>query len=178
MKLHLKTLGKFGWLIATRFWIVMGVTVCLFLLAVAGLWVAGRNDLMVVIARTLTTDTAIWVTVALYPVTLVSVMLYGFWYWEKFPRFLREESGQDLLEYALMAGFVVVAAGAIMPGVVTSIRVIRAKIEAVMAGRNAADAAAAVIGSSGGTDWIRIVCAVLAVLVIVLIILRRRRLAE
>jgi len=31
--------------------------------------------------------------------------------------------GQDLIEYALMAGFVAVAAGAIMPGVATSIKV-------------------------------------------------------
>src|SRR5258708_6656278 len=30
--------------------------------------------------------------------------------------------GQDLIEYALMAGFVAVAAGAVMPGVATSIR--------------------------------------------------------
>ena len=32
--------------------------------------------------------------------------------------------GQDLVEYALMAGFVAVAAGAIMPGVATSISTI------------------------------------------------------
>ncbi len=32
--------------------------------------------------------------------------------------------GQDLIEYALMAGFVAVAAGAIMPGVATQITTI------------------------------------------------------
>ena len=32
-----------------------------------------------------------------------------------------DTKGQDLIEYALMAGFVAVAAGAIMPGVSTSI---------------------------------------------------------
>jgi len=32
-------------------------------------------------------------------------------------RLVRAVSGQDLIEYALMAGFVAVAAGAIMPGV-------------------------------------------------------------
>ena len=32
---------------------------------------------------------------------------------------LKDTKGQDLIEYALMAGFVAVAAGAIMPGVST-----------------------------------------------------------
>ncbi len=34
-------------------------------------------------------------------------------------RILTNTSGQDLIEYALMAGFVAVAAGALMPGVAT-----------------------------------------------------------
>jgi Flp pilus assembly pilin Flp len=37
-------------------------------------------------------------------------------------------SGQDLIEYALMAGFVAVAAGAIMPGVASSISTIFSKV--------------------------------------------------
>jgi Flp pilus assembly pilin Flp len=40
--------------------------------------------------------------------------------------------GQDLIEYALMAGFVAVAAGAIMPGVADSISTIFAKVSSVM----------------------------------------------
>ena len=40
--------------------------------------------------------------------------------------------GQDLIEYALMAGFVAVAAGAIMPGVATSISTIFSKVASVM----------------------------------------------
>jgi pilus assembly protein Flp/PilA len=32
-----------------------------------------------------------------------------------------DNQGQDLIEYALMAGFVAVAAGAIMPGVSSSV---------------------------------------------------------
>jgi len=40
--------------------------------------------------------------------------------------------GQDLVEYALMAGFVAVAAGAIMPGVSTSISTIFSQIASVM----------------------------------------------
>jgi pilus assembly protein Flp/PilA len=44
----------------------------------------------------------------------------------------RDTKGQDLIEYALMAGFVAVAAGAIMPSVATSISTIFSKISSVM----------------------------------------------
>ena len=40
--------------------------------------------------------------------------------------------GQDLIEYALMAGFVAVAAGAVMPGVSTQISTIFSKIESLL----------------------------------------------
>jgi pilus assembly protein Flp/PilA len=39
-------------------------------------------------------------------------------------RIVKDTKGQDLIEYALMAGFVAVAAGAIMPNVATSISTI------------------------------------------------------
>ena len=45
---------------------------------------------------------------------------------------LKDTRGQDLIEYALMAGFVAVAAGAIMPSVATSISTIFSKISSVM----------------------------------------------
>ncbi len=45
----------------------------------------------------------------------------------------KDTRGQDLIEYALMAGFVAVAAGAIMPSVATSISTIFSKIASVMA---------------------------------------------
>jgi pilus assembly protein Flp/PilA len=45
---------------------------------------------------------------------------------------LKDTLGQDLIEYALVAGFVAVAAGAIMPGVATSIRTIFSKVAFVM----------------------------------------------
>jgi pilus assembly protein Flp/PilA len=48
-------------------------------------------------------------------------------------RILRDKKGQDLIEYALMAGFVAVAAGAIMPSVSGSISTIFSKIGSVMA---------------------------------------------
>ncbi len=44
----------------------------------------------------------------------------------------KDNHGQDLIEYALMAGFVAVAAGAIMPGVSTSISTIFSKIASSM----------------------------------------------
>jgi pilus assembly protein Flp/PilA len=44
----------------------------------------------------------------------------------------RDRRGQDLIEYALMAGFVAVAAGAIMPNVATSISTIFSSIASVM----------------------------------------------
>jgi pilus assembly protein Flp/PilA len=43
-----------------------------------------------------------------------------------------DQNGQDLIEYALMAGFVAVAAGAIMPGVARSISTIFSKVASVM----------------------------------------------
>jgi pilus assembly protein Flp/PilA len=39
-------------------------------------------------------------------------------------RIWKDTKGQDLIEYALMAGFVAVAAGAVMPGVAQKIRTI------------------------------------------------------
>jgi Flp pilus assembly pilin Flp len=48
------------------------------------------------------------------------------WIWQ-------DERGQDLIEYALMAGFVAVAAGAIMPGVSSSISKIFSRVSSVMA---------------------------------------------
>ncbi len=46
---------------------------------------------------------------------------------------LKNTSGQDLIEYALMAGFVAVTAGAIMPGVASSISSIFSQVGSVMA---------------------------------------------
>jgi pilus assembly protein Flp/PilA len=42
-----------------------------------------------------------------------------------------DSSGQDLIEYALMAGFVAVSAGAIMPGVASKISTIFSRIASV-----------------------------------------------
>ena len=45
----------------------------------------------------------------------------------------KDKKGQDLIEYALMAGFVAVAAGAIMPGVASSISTIFTRVNSIMA---------------------------------------------
>jgi Flp pilus assembly pilin Flp len=47
-------------------------------------------------------------------------------------KFWKDARGQDMIEYALMAGFVAVAAGAILPGVSTSISTIFSKVSSVM----------------------------------------------
>ena len=49
-------------------------------------------------------------------------------------RYLRQEiNGQDLIEYALMAGFVAVAAGALMPNIASSISAVFSKISSILA---------------------------------------------
>jgi pilus assembly protein Flp/PilA len=47
-------------------------------------------------------------------------------------RIWTDTRGQDLIEYALMAGFVAVAAGAIVPGVADSIKTIFSKVNTTM----------------------------------------------
>ena len=47
-------------------------------------------------------------------------------------RIWKNRRGQDLIEYALMAGFVAVAAGAVMPSVAGSISTIFSEISSVM----------------------------------------------
>jgi len=47
-------------------------------------------------------------------------------------RIWKDTRGQDLIEYALMAGFVAVAAGAVMPSVSTQISTIFSKIESLL----------------------------------------------
>ena len=44
----------------------------------------------------------------------------------------KDTRGQDLIEYSLMAGFVAVAAGAIMPGVSSNVSKIFSKVGSVM----------------------------------------------
>jgi len=50
----------------------------------------------------------------------------------KLQTLVKDTKGQDLIEYALMAGFVAVAAGAIMPGVASSINVVFSKVNSIM----------------------------------------------
>lgn len=50
----------------------------------------------------------------------------------KFRIWTHEQEGQDLIEPALLAGFVVVAAGAIVPGFANDISAILGKISGMM----------------------------------------------
>lgn len=72
-----------------------------------------------------------------------------------------DERGQELVEYALMAGFVAVAAGAIMPGVALDIQTIMHKS-----------------GTMVGTSTIRIVSGLLAVFFLGAIVVRRKQNAD
>jgi pilus assembly protein Flp/PilA len=47
-------------------------------------------------------------------------------------RVWKDTRGQDLIEYALMAGFVAIAAGTIMPSIASSISTIFSKISSTM----------------------------------------------
>ena len=44
----------------------------------------------------------------------------------------RDERAQDMVEYALLAGFVAVAAGALLPGIADSISVIFSKMRSLV----------------------------------------------
>lgn len=48
-------------------------------------------------------------------------------------RLLSDQRGQDLIEYALMAGFLAVAAGALMPTIAASISTVFSNISAALA---------------------------------------------
>ena len=45
---------------------------------------------------------------------------------------LQDKSGQDLIEYAMMAGFIALAAGATMPSIATSVSTVFSKVGSVM----------------------------------------------
>jgi Flp pilus assembly pilin Flp len=51
---------------------------------------------------------------------------------DRFKLLARNTQGQDMIEYALMAGFVAVAAGAIMPNFVSTISVIFSQVTSVL----------------------------------------------
>ena len=51
---------------------------------------------------------------------------------------LRDKEGQDLVEYALLAGFIAVAAGALLPGISTSISTIFSKMASVLTNASSA----------------------------------------
>jgi Flp pilus assembly pilin Flp len=60
-----------------------------------------------------------------------------------FARFINDESGQDMVEYVLILGFVCIAAAAIMTGVGTDVKDIWTKTSGHLAAADAAAPAAA-----------------------------------
>ena len=48
-------------------------------------------------------------------------------------RLVREKAGQDLVEYALLAGFIAVAAGSLLPNISKSISTIFSRMSSVLA---------------------------------------------
>jgi pilus assembly protein Flp/PilA len=53
--------------------------------------------------------------------------------WNRLRLLADDAEGQDLVEYALLAGFVAVAAGALLPGISTSISTIFSRMGSVLA---------------------------------------------
>jgi Flp pilus assembly pilin Flp len=53
-------------------------------------------------------------------------------------RLINDKKGQDMVEYALLAGFIAVAAGAILPGISDDISAIFSKMASVVSAANAA----------------------------------------
>ncbi len=49
-------------------------------------------------------------------------------------RITRDRNGQDMVEYALMAGFIAVAAGALLPPIADSISIIFSRMGSVVSG--------------------------------------------
>lgn len=83
--------------------------------------------------------------------------------------FLREQDGQYVVEYALLAAFVAAAGGSILPAVSGSVKTLFAKMSAFAAGVDPATVARV------ETDTpIRIICTILAILILVVIIARRK----
>ena len=47
-------------------------------------------------------------------------------------RLVKDRKGQDMVEYALLAGFIAVAAGALLPGISDSISIIFSRMASVV----------------------------------------------
>ena len=61
-------------------------------------------------------------------------MIHQIHYWQARLRLLRDDTeAQDLVEYALLAGFIAVAAGALLPAISTSISTIFSRMGSVLA---------------------------------------------
>jgi Flp pilus assembly pilin Flp len=95
-------------------------------------------------------------------------------------RLRADESGQDLIDYALMVGFVAVAAGAIMPGIVNSVLFTFAKAKAIFLNnaRPHLEQVLPILQSEEDASFWRLVFAVMAFAILGVFVLRRKRQAE
>lgn len=111
------------------------------------------------------------------------VMGFGIYLWrnrkiskstaEIFRSIARDEHGQDLIEYALIAFFIALAGAAIMPELSTAINHILSKFPAVAGDTLAGRSQAREISGDAGM-WIRMTCGAVAVITLIAIVLRRR----
>ena len=93
-----------------------------------------------------------------------------------FKRLWEDTCGQDLVEYALMAGFVFVAVLAIMPGVALSVKTIFIKVGLLIDGTTVVGAVQPIDPYSDDiVTWIQIAGVLLAVVFLGIIVLLRRR---
>lgn len=88
-----------------------------------------------------------------------------------FQGFLADERGQDLIEYALMAMFVAVAVGALMPDIVGAVAAVQRRLVILLGGQPVASMT--VLGLDFAT--LRIIYAVVALAALLIIVLRRKR---
>lgn len=94
---------------------------------------------------------------------------------EYFKSFSNNKSGQDLIEYAVMAGFVAVVAGAIVPSIAKAVKASFGKINTIMA-QSSLEEVCVVPTMNFDIDIVRIICAILAIYFIYhLTILRQHR---
>jgi len=124
------------------------------------------------------------VACAVAPLAIVVLVLLACWFLHpnricrsmsrQFRSIARDNRGQDLVEYMLMAFFVAVVIVAIIPDLATSINHILAKFPAIDGDTLAGSVRAREISVDAGM-WIRGICGVAALATLAAIVLRRRK---
>ena len=84
---------------------------------------------------------------------------------------------KNLFDKFLMAFFVAAAAGAIIPGVATSIRQIFNKFACLFAGKSVCPLSPE-MGTMEGNGWVMLACGIVAVFFLVVIVIRRKKYSD